>query len=49
MHTTTITQNSLFFDGPMVVETSRGSAHRRVPTTRPFGRRPAQALTPRFV
>ena len=39
MQTTTTTQSSFFFDGPMVVETCRGSAHPKVPTTRPLGRR----------
>ena len=35
MQTTTNTQRSFLFDGPTVVETFRGSAHPKVPTTRP--------------
>lgn len=35
MQTTTITRTSSFaFDGPRVVERTRGSAHPKVPTTR---------------
>jgi hypothetical protein len=34
MQTTTINHN-FFSAGPRVVEQSRGSAHRRIPTTRP--------------
>ena len=38
MQTTTITRTSSFaFDGPRVVERTRGSAHPKVPTTRPTG------------
>lgn len=48
MQTTTITQSSFFSDGPMVVETSRGSAHPKVPTTRALGRR-RPGFAPRFV
>jgi hypothetical protein len=44
MQTTTIisTRSAMFSDGPRVVETTRGSAHRKIPTTRPFGTRPSQ-------
>jgi hypothetical protein len=38
MQTTTITTRSFSsFDGPRVVERTRGSAHPKVPTTRPVG------------
>ena len=38
MQTTTITRTSSFaFEGPRVVERTRGSAHPKVPTTRPTG------------
>ena len=38
MQTKTTTHSSFFFDGPTVVETARGSAHPKVPTTRqPLG------------
>ena len=38
MQTTTITRTSSFAsDGPRVVERTRGSAHPKVPTTRPTG------------
>ena len=33
--TSTTRSSSLFADGPRVVERTRGSAHRTVPTTRP--------------
>jgi hypothetical protein len=44
MQTTTITRtSSLAFEGPRVVERTRGSAHPKVPTTRPVG----EARSPR--
>ena len=44
MQTTTIitTAGSLAFEGPRVVERTRGSAHPKVPTTRQVG----EALSP---
>ena len=36
MQTTSITRSSFLTDGPRVVERSRGTAHPRVPTTRPL-------------
>lgn len=35
--TTTTRTSSFAFDGPRVVERTRGSAHPKVPTTRPVG------------
>ncbi len=36
MQTTTITRSAFLTDGPRVVERTRGSAHPKVPTTRPL-------------
>jgi hypothetical protein len=48
MQTTTITRNAFLFDGPSVVERSRGTAHPTVPTTRPvLGARRGDALLDR--
>ena len=48
MQTTTITRSTFLSDGPRVVERTRGSAHPKVPTTRPLGepRRPVMARRP---
>lgn len=44
MQTTTITRSAFLSDGPRVVERTRGSAHPKVPTTRPLdARRPGDA------
>lgn len=39
MQTTTITRSSFLNDGPRVVERTRGSAHPKIPTTRPLDAR----------